>query len=209
MRSYVLLLICLAACTTRTEQTTITDSIEVGFIERTPVNVKKNTWDTLYVSMNNDGIVFGDSASGEISYMATKFEPHIRFTDFPVKMAITNFAPPDFNSHPLGREFRTRIKTALKEEGINFGGHYCLVIWGCGSPCQMSVLVDVLTGKIYASEGASLGYDFRKDSRMLIVNPVSEEADMYSPKPGYYLDCPYCKPQVYVWNEQLKKFEQR
>lgn len=84
---------------------------------------------------------------------------------------------------------------------MNFGGHYCFVEWGCGSPCQTSALVDLKTGVVYDGVDAALGYEFRKDSRMLIVNPPDST--------GFYLNCPYCEPLIYVWNEKSKKFEQR
>jgi hypothetical protein len=45
---------------------------------------------------------------------------------------------------------------------------------------------------------------------MLIVNPTNHlENDPYHPKPEYYLDCPYCKPEIYIWNDFKKIFEKR
>lgn len=107
----------------------------------------------------------------------------------------------DYNSNPTAKRFRTKILTTYKKVGFNFGGHYCFVKWGCGSPCQASVIVDIRTGKVYSAPSAALGYDYRKDSRLLIVNPTDTT--------GFFVDCDYCKQEKWLFNEQLKKFEQK
>ncbi len=84
---------------------------------------------------------------------------------------------------------------------MNFGGHYVFVEWGCGSPCKSSALVDVNTGIVYDGVPGSYGYDFNKNSRMIIVNPPDSD--------GFYLNCAGCEPEVYTWNEANKKFIQR
>ncbi|MBF6640298.1 hypothetical protein IVB69_02275 [Flavobacterium sp. J49] len=128
-----------------------------------------------------------------------KFEPSFSFSDFKVKVEKAKVKP-DLRSHELGRKFRTRIKEEYENTESLFAGHYTLATWGCGSPCQMSVLIDRRTGKIYDAPTSSLGYKFQKDSRMLIVNPPDSL--------GYYIkDCPYCKPEIYILNEKTKKFE--
>lgn len=127
-----------------------------------------------------------------------KFKPSVPFSDFKVKVEKSN-AKPNLKSHELGRIFRTRIKEECENKERLFAGHYTLAYWGCGSPCQMSVLIDRKTGKIYDAPTASLGYKFQKDSRMLIVNPPDSL--------GYYGKCSYCKPEIYILNERTKKFE--
>lgn len=84
-----------------------------------------------------------------------------------------------------------------KQTGLNFGGHYCFVWWGCGSPCQNSAVVDVKTGIIYPGVNASLGYKFKQDNRVLIVNPGSTAND-----------CAMCAQQFWVWGERTKSFFQ-
>lgn len=128
-----------------------------------------------------------------------KFKPGISFSNFKVTVEKVKVKP-DLKSHQLGRKFRTVIKTECENIESLFAGHYTLATWGCGSPCQMSVLIDRRTGKIYDAPTASVGYKFQKDSRMLIVNPPDSL--------GYYIkDCPYCKPEIYILNEKTKKFE--
>ena len=99
-----------------------------------------------------------------------KFEPHVSFSNFKVKVEKAN-SKPNIKSHELGRRFRTTIREDYNNAEYLFAGHYSLISWGCGSTCQMSVIVDRRNGKIYDSPMASVGYKFQKDSRMLIVNP--------------------------------------
>jgi hypothetical protein len=102
--------------------------------------------------------------------------------------------------------FRTAIRTtyySTKEQveyhganGLNFGGHYCFVYWGCGSECQDAAVVDLKTGIVYHALTASLGYDFKPNSRLVIVNP------------GKTIDsCAFCKPEYWVWNERNNAFK--
>ena len=137
----------------------------------------------------------------EVATDLIKFEPHISFSDFKVNIENAN-AKPDLNSNELGQKFRSAIREEYENDESLFAGHYSFAYWGCGSPCQMSVIVDKRNGKIYDSPTASVGYKFQKDSRMLIVNPPDSL--------GYYnKDCPYCKPEIYILNEATKKFEKQ
>lgn len=129
----------------------------------------------------------------------TKFTSTYSFTDFKVRIEKTK-ANLDLKSHILGSRFKTVIKEGYAQEKAPFAGHYTFIQWGCGSPCQMAVIVDKRTGKIYEAPSASLGYSYQKDSRMLIINPPDSLG--FFPK-----DCVYCTPEVYVLNEQTKKFK--
>ncbi|WP_298309130.1 hypothetical protein [Flavobacterium sp.] len=133
--------------------------------------------------------LYGDTSieKDKISWGLIKFEPYINFSDFKVEIQNVK-AKIDLNSNELGREFRTAIRTDYENPKSLFAGHYSFSYWGCGSPCQMSVIIDRKTGKIYDSPTASLGYEFRNDSRMLIVNPPDSL--------GYYDNCSYCKPEI-------------
>lgn len=135
----------------------------------------------------------------KIEYL--KFEPGVSFSDFKVKVEKAKVKP-NLKSNVLGRRFRSVIRREYENTESLFAGHYTLASWGCGSPCQASVIIDRRTGKIYDSPTASVGFDFQKDSRMLIVNPPDSL--------NYYnKDCIYCKPEVYILNENTKKFELR
>jgi len=163
--------------------------------------VNKQTYksDTIWVTENF--IIFGDTTIDrtKISYTASKFEPYISFEDYKSNILYKGAkAPINYSSNVTARQFKTRIKETYKEEGLNFAGHYSFVSWGCGSPCKSSAIVDLITGKVYDGPSATLGYKFRKNSNMLIVNPPDSS--------GFFDDCPYCHPQIYIWDEKKKEF---
>ena len=184
------------------------DSVTISF---TKDKENINDEDTLYVSQNNNAFVLGDKYKNIINYLAIKFEPYIRYTDFPIDIIYKGEKHAiDFSSNPKYKYYKTVISEGYKKGGVNFAGHYCFIYWGCGTECKQSILVDLKTGKIYNGIMGSLGFKHYNNSRMLIVNPtLSIGSDPYHPKPEYYLDCPYCKPKVYIWNENKKEFEKR
>jgi len=148
--------------------------------------------------------LYGDTTidKDKISYASIKFEPYISFDDFKVNsVEHKKYADLDLKSNKDANKFKTRLSEGYSSDSANFAGHYTFVYWGCGSPCQSSLLIGRRTGKIYDSPGASLGYDFRVESKMLIVNPPNTN--------GFYDDCFYCKPIIYIFDEQTKTFKKR
>lgn len=130
-----------------------------------------------------------------------KFKSNVSFNDFKVD---TNEkkqkAPIDFTSNKNALNFKTRLIDEYDSEEPNFAGHYSFVFWGCGTACQSSLLIDRNTGKIYDSPSASLGYEFHVYSRMIIINPPDAN--------GFYDNCSYCKPTIYIFDETSKKFKE-
>lgn len=123
--------------------------------------------DTLYKSKNNTVLVIGDAKKKN-----GKLFLKVDFDDFNVQKIFSGSkASLDLNSNKYGQEYRTRI-TKSYQDSINFAGHYCFVWWWCGNCCWQSVIVDAETGKIYDGVMAAWGYEYRKDSRLLIVNPA-------------------------------------
>lgn len=148
--------------------------------------------------------VYGDTTVGQsrISYGSLKFEPYLRFSDFRVNtVEHQKYADLDLTSNKYASMYRTRLKQGYSADTANFAGHYSLVYWGCGSGCKLAVIIDRKSGKIYDAPESSRGYKFRVDSRMLIVNPPDAT--------GFYDDCPYCKPIIYVFDERTRKFEEK
>jgi hypothetical protein len=45
--------------------------------------------------------------------------------------------------------FRTRLNEVYKGGKTDFGGYFETVFCGCGSGCNMGVMVDVRDGKVY------------------------------------------------------------
>ena len=172
-------------------------------VDKTDTNINQEEarkFDTIF--KQNDIVIIGDPQvnTKKIYSILIKFEPYISFDDYKVDTLFSgNKAKIDYASHPIAREYKTMITYAYNKESMNFAGHYCFATWGCGCPCQGSAIVDLYDGKVYIGVDASLGYDFHKDSKMVIVNPTDST--------GYYNGlCPYCKPLIYIWNEKSKKF---
>lgn len=172
---------------------------EIDSIKSNSKTKKDNIFSDLILSEGNIKI-YGDTSiqKNQITKVLLKFEPYISFQDFKVEIENVK-AKLDLNSHELGKKFRTAIRNDYDNPESLFAGHYTFAKWGCGSPCQMNVLIDRRNGKIYDAPESSVGSEFRKDSRMLIINPPEEEN-------YYYNDCIYCKPEIYILNEETKKF---
>jgi hypothetical protein len=94
--------------------------------------------------------------------------------------------------------FRTQLRKGART-GPNFGGHYTIVTWGCGSDCRRIAVVNVLNGNVYfapftVSFGVEQGEGYRLDSRLYIANPPQLNEFPYgSPMLDSY------KPSWWVW----------
>lgn len=76
----------------------------------------------------------------------------------------------------LPKEIKENIVAEYnKAKSPNFAGKYLILSWGCGSPCQENVIIDYENGKIVHSFSSSLGIDFKKNSRLVIINPPSKD----------------------------------
>jgi hypothetical protein len=62
-----------------------------------------------------------------------------------------------------------------QEKKPNFAGHYIIIEWSCGSPCQMNAIVDAINGKTITTFSTSWGTQFRVDSYLLIQNPPTTD----------------------------------
>lgn len=108
-----------------------------------------------------------------------------KFSDFPVRRVFKGKpAEPRFRTgedqYPNGvGHFRGGVAFDA-ERGPNFGGHYTLAQWTCGSGCSSMIVVDSVTGKLYRHMpfGSLVlpwldmdfePWSFRLDSRLLIV----------------------------------------
>ena len=101
---------------------------------------------------------------------------------------------PDLST-PQNYLFRSRI-TAASHDPPNFAGRYVVSWWGCGTGCTQGVAVNVATGKVIWLPGSFVleplegdVFEYRSDSRLLIVNGHESEDDgtPYSPR-CYELD---------------------
>lgn len=115
--------------------------------------------------------------------------PAPRFEDFPATESFSGTpAPVDLRSRPWAREFRTVLRAGAAE-GPNFAGAYTLVLWGCGTQCQRWAVVDARTGRVHGHPfDAELLVEFRRDSRLVVVNPprLDETPTPWRPPPAYF-----------------------
>ena len=125
-----------------------------------------------------------------------------RFADYPV---VTIYSGPahavDLASDPRARRFRTRLREGATSPP-NFAGHYKLIQWGCGTSCQETAIVDLVSGRVFFAAGSLVGVDHRADSALLVVNPASaipRTEDGSAQPPGYHIRSYY-----YRWEEKEK-----
>jgi hypothetical protein len=73
-----------------------------------------------------------------------------RLEDYAAVVSRGRFAPLDLQrSHPFARRYRTMIRRQIREEGVNFAGHYNLASAGCGTGCAIGAIIDAHTGRAY------------------------------------------------------------
>lgn len=128
--------------------------------------------------------------------------PSYRFQDYEVKR--TNFIKAktlDKISFEKFKNFKTRINYGFKQ-APNFANYYIVVSWGCGSSCQSGVIINAESGKIIGLPTSSFGLEYKKDSRLLIVDPFLDEEKTH----GRYKE--YGAPSYYVLqNNELKRLK--
>ncbi len=144
------------------------------------------------IGYGNDFIIGEEIEFKEVK-IYKKYTPKTSFDDYKVQIYDGKLADPDFSTNPEAKLFITRIKTEC-EKGINFAGHFTLVIWGCGSSCQNGVIVDRITGKIHLVYGTSLGSKFKKDSKMIITNVAAIDTTT-----NLIETCGYCNVKHEIW----------
>ena len=110
-----------------------------------------------------------------------KFYAPIQYAKYGVDTFTGKRAAIDYSSNRTARRFRSAINGSIEKFGMNFAGRYNLARWGCGTSCQNGAITDLKTGKVYDIPSASLDYEFRNDSRLLVVNPPDSA--------GYYDYC--------------------
>jgi hypothetical protein len=133
--------------------------------------------------------------------ISRKFDPEKSFADFPTAERYKGKAPAylDYSTCIYGRMYKSICRKAA-DSGANFAGHYAFQVIQCGPSCQLSVVVDLKTGKVYAGPQAGSGYQFYIGSKILVVNPPDSH--------GWYSPCGYCIPEQYLWTGvEFKKLQ--
>jgi len=151
-----------------------------------PFEKMKSKGDTLYSDSRYTLLGNFDEVSNRIVYL--KYPKAAKFEQHPVDSVYRGIlAKPDFKTDRKALWYVTMVKSECRTEGVNFAGHYTLATIGCGCPCQVIVVIDRITGRIYFSslpkmmkEGVA-NEDFRADSRLVRINIGLDDEH-----PGYY-----------------------
>jgi len=113
----------------------------------------------------------------------------------------------DLNSSYIAKRFKTRLNMAI-DNGVNFAGHYVIGSWGMSGIGSMLVVVDATNGRAYPFPYiAQTGFEFRKDSNLLIIDPSSNFQKKYDNNPENlcYAYLENVRPYYFVWeNNQFK-----
>jgi len=128
-----------------------------------------------------------------------------KFEDFPVEIYRGKLSLPDFNSNTYASEmgFVEEMTHSCEREGINFAGRFTILQGDCGTFCTFIILIDRKNGQFvtiknpngYEDESGAYGYEYRKDSRLLIANSnlfTDDEFEQSFSSLGL-------KPKYYVW----------
>lgn len=99
--------------------------------------------------------------------------PVPRFEDYPSNTAFSGRpARVLFSSARYGRTYRSRLRNGARK-GPNFAGAFTIVTWACGSSCQVSAVINARTGALSRQMlRTTNGVEYRRDSRLLIADPV-------------------------------------
>lgn len=130
-----------------------------------------------------------------------QFHPEKSFEDYPVTGRYTGPVPAlNFRTCEYGKRYITMTRYGV-QEGVQFAGYYAFARWGCGAPCQMCAIIDLRTGNVYAGPYATGGYEYRVDSRILVVNPPDSSGH-------YFANGVFPGPEQYLWTgTEFKRLE--
>jgi hypothetical protein len=141
-----------------------------------------------------------------ISFSSVVTAQQHSFSSYKVSLYKGHKAKLRLDGNKLATQYRTGIRDtyySTKDQveyhgltGLNFAGHYCFVYLGCGSDCQLSFVVDLKTGIVYPGVDAGRGYQFKPNSKLLIINP-----------PNNGQPSAIFRTEYYAWNESAMKLE--
>ena len=132
-------------------------------------------------------------------------ENKYKFKHFPTRIYSGNLSSPDFNNEPYasGMGYVEYMTERCEKEGINFGEHFTILQGGCGTCCTFIIMVDRKNGQFikvqnpngFDKEGGAYGYEYRRNSNLLIANSNLFIDDKYE----RYCNFLSLKPKFYVW----------
>jgi hypothetical protein len=147
-------------------------------------------------------------AIGFLSF-STSAETILKFSDYavvPIKFKQAQSV--DLNSHEKARAYRTKLREGFKKPA-NFAQKYVVVTFGCGSSCQVNWIINKESGRVLGMVGTTYGAAYKKDSRLIMADPIpSYQADFSDKKNSQYMESYKATvdgPRYYVLeNDELK-----
>lgn len=153
--------------------------------------------DTLFSS---DYVMFLGEANKELEIFI-KFNQRYRFEDYQTEIYEGELAEPKYSENSLAKRFTSRILEGSQSRP-NFAGKLNFINWGCGTACQLGVILNSETGQIYSEEiVTALGYKTQPDSRLFISNYGYFDGHENEWRPF----CSYCIPEFYEWDWEEEK----
>jgi hypothetical protein len=136
------------------------------------------------------GLIAATAASAGAQTAAIDPTQRFSFEQFPAAEQYAGRpARPNVATSPNEANFIGYMEQAQSRSGINFAGAYTIATWPCLSLCVSVVAVDARTGAIVRAPEAYNGLAFRRDSRLLVINPPQNLAGAAGPtevRPEYY-----------------------
>ena len=101
-------------------------------------------------------------------------------------------APIDYAIDPEASRFRTFLEEA-RMGPADLGGHYRVVVWGCGKMCAEHLILDLRTGRTYGDTLVNVGCEGLSHTRTsaLVMATPYENADAGR--------CPHRSTRFFVW----------
>lgn len=122
-----------------------------------------------------------------------------RFEEFPTKLYKGKIAKVDVDNHPIAKNYRITVfspPTTTRE--LAFAGHFAVAKFQHTLEKTGGLIVDLKNGEVYELPNYALGYSYKKDSRLLIVNPPRKD--------GKINTCRNCGTVYWLWDDSTRQF---
>lgn len=160
---------------------------------------------------NGTTSAIADSCANALAAQASDLERDRQapraFDAYPAPLIrVARLADLDENSSRYARTFRTKLREAVAETGINFAGRYSIVAVGMTGWGNNYWIIDRRNGRAWEFPFHAAALEFRADSRLIVMNPRDSIAQMLETMGG---GCPYLnqqrvsdlRPFSFSWND--------
>lgn len=95
----------------------------------------------------------------------------------------------------LPNYLKSDLTKQFKNDSNHFLSCYRFIKWNCGNACQMFAILDYHSGEVIDVLNSSLGFAFKPNSRLIIINPPSQT------KVGIIYRNTYGEPKAYEFKK--------